>query len=331
MVEPNTSNIGLIVPNDGDLPGTWGSAAINPDMVAIDGLFGGVTTVSLSSSPVTLTAPSGTISAAAGPTQSQNAIIKLTGVLTANVQVTLPLPGAQRIHNLTTGNFVVTLKAAGSGAVVGIPQGKITNVYNDGSNVYLMLADEIGGIAHWTGYSAMPGWVAACTSAPYLLADGSVYNISAYPYLGALYGSKFGGNGLTTFAVPDLSGRVPLQYDFTGTRITTAGSGVNGQSIGSAGGAQNATILQANLPAVTLATSIPAGQGAHAHVQDGDNGSIQNAGTVTGVGNVSVNNKFTGTSTLPAMTGNTPLGGSGTPTKTLSPAQVTGIWAVRAA
>lgn len=248
MVEPNTSNIGLIIPNDGSLSGTWGSAAINPDMVAIDGLFGGVVSVSLSSSPVTLTSPAGTISAAAGPTQSQNSIIKLTGTLSANVQVTLPLPGQQRIHNLTTGNFVVTLRAVGSGAVVGIPQGEVTNVYNDGTNVYLMLGVDIGEVKSWTGLTAMPSWVTSCTNRPYLLCDGTVYNISDYPYLGNRLLGTFGGNGLTTFAVPDLRGRVSLPYDGTGTRITSAGCGINGQTLGASADNQSVTLTLSQIP-----------------------------------------------------------------------------------
>ena len=39
MAEPQTVNGGLIVPNTGDLVGTWGSAALNPDFVAVDGFL----------------------------------------------------------------------------------------------------------------------------------------------------------------------------------------------------------------------------------------------------------------------------------------------------
>lgn len=48
--------------------------------------------------------------------------------------------------------------------------------------------------------------------ANYLACDGTVYNISDYPELAAFFGqqfsmvNKFGGNGTTTFAVPDLRG-----------------------------------------------------------------------------------------------------------------------------
>jgi microcystin-dependent protein len=44
----------------------------------------------------------------------------------------------------------------------------------------------------------------------YLLCDGTVYNISTYPTLGALLLSTYGGNGTTTFGVPDLKQRIPV-------------------------------------------------------------------------------------------------------------------------
>lgn len=38
----------------------------------------------------------------------------------------------------------------------------------------------------------------------FVLPDGSTYNIATFPALGAFLGSTYGGNGVTTFAVPDL-------------------------------------------------------------------------------------------------------------------------------
>ena len=94
MVEPTTVNKALIVPTTGDLSGTWGSAALNPDFTAIDGMFGGVVTVSLTNANVALTAPSGSVTAGAGPFQQQNAIIKFSGTLTGNCTITFTLHGA---------------------------------------------------------------------------------------------------------------------------------------------------------------------------------------------------------------------------------------------
>jgi hypothetical protein len=62
-----------------------------------------------------------------------------------------------------------------------------------------------------------------CRQRPYLLCDGTVYNVSDFRYLGAQLGGSFGGNGVTTFAVPDLRGRVAHPYDGTGTRISIPG------------------------------------------------------------------------------------------------------------
>ena len=65
----------------------------------------------------------------------------------------------------------------------------------------------------------------------YLLCDGAIYNISDYPKLAEHikkdFGSynKFGGNGTTTFAVPDLRGEF-LRGSGTATRNTGTGADV---------------------------------------------------------------------------------------------------------
>jgi microcystin-dependent protein len=41
-------------------------------------------------------------------------------------------------------------------------------------------------------------------------ADGQLLPISAYPALFSLYGTTYGGDGRTTFALPDFRGRVPI-------------------------------------------------------------------------------------------------------------------------
>lgn len=42
------------------------------------------------------------------------------------------------------------------------------------------------------------------------LCDGTIFPISQYTALFALLGTQYGGNGQTTFALPDLRGRVPI-------------------------------------------------------------------------------------------------------------------------
>jgi microcystin-dependent protein len=64
------------------------------------------------------------------------------------------------------------------------------------------------GIAVPTGAISM--WPTTASPGGYLLCDGAVYNNGQYPALAALLGNKFGGVVGTSFAVPDLRGRIPL-------------------------------------------------------------------------------------------------------------------------
>ena len=80
----------------------------------------------------------------------------------------------------------------------------------------------------------------------FLPADGRLLQIAQYSALFSLFGTTYGGNGNTTFALPDLRGRVVLG----------AGGGVVvGQKVGT-----EATVLtEANLPAHSHTFTAPAG------------------------------------------------------------------------
>lgn len=135
------------------------------------------------------------------------------------------------------------------------------------------------------------------------------------------------GNCTTTFNAPDLRGRSPFGSDTmaasAASRLTLAGSSVNGATIGATGGLQNTTLLQANLPNVTLTTTIAAGQGSHTHALA--NAGVIISATVT-AGQAAPGANYGATSiaaaTLPAMTGTTPTGGSGTAAVTIPPLQI---------
>lgn len=60
-------------------------------------------------------------------------------------------------------------------------------------------------------------WMMPTPPANYLWCDGSTYNVSDMPALGALFGPTFGGDGVTTFAVPELIGVFPIGYDPNGS------------------------------------------------------------------------------------------------------------------
>ena len=330
MADPTTTNVLLAVPTRGSDPGTW-DVPVNNNSNSLDGYLGGVVTVSLSSVPVTLTAPSGTPTPTAGPYQSQNRILKFTGALSGNVAVTLPLPGEYTIQNLTTGSFVVTFRAVGVGNIVSTPQGSIMKVWCDGTDVWLV-KNQIPGALTFLNVQGVPPWIVACTIQPYLLCDGSVYNFSTYPALAVQSGSNFGGNGITTFGVPDLRGRVPIAFDGTGTRITMAGCGINGQSLGAAGGVQSVTLAANQIPTITsvnaaqaisvtsadsvihnsFISSILGGGGAATITTDARSPAF--AGTLTSTANNSISTTYTN--------------GAQVTVNDVQPSQVAGIWLV---
>ena len=76
--------------------------------------------------------------------------------------------------------------------------------------------------------------------AGWLLCDGSIYSASAYPTLSVGLGSTYGGNGTTTFAVPNLKGRMPVGLDSSQTEFDNRGK---------TGGFKTHTLTSAEIPA----------------------------------------------------------------------------------
>lgn len=325
-----TVNVGLAVPLRGSNTGTW-DTPVNGDFSAIDGMFAGISNIAVASAPVTLTSPAGfTPTPGPGPVQSQNAILRFSGTLTANVQVTLPTPGVYVIENNTAGSFLLSFRALGSGEVIATPQGSRLRVYSDGTNVRFINLGWPGKLQFEGGEIALPAWIAACTKRPFLLCDGTVYNIADFPALGARFGSKFGGNGATTFGVPGLGGANPIAYDYTGTRITTALCGIDGQTIGAAGGVSGAPITQAQLPAVAPTFTGGAKNVVVQSAAEYTAGFLSSStpGGGFGIGTVSSSSKVTSTGSY------TPIGtisnlGSGDVRPNQNPSQVCGVWLVK--
>lgn len=85
--------------------------------------------------------------------------------------------------------------------------------------------------------------------AGYLTGDGSAVSRSTYASLFTNISTTFGtGDGSTTFNLPDCTGRVLAGKESSATRLTSAGSGIDGATLGSTGGAQTVTLARANLP-----------------------------------------------------------------------------------
>ena len=117
----------------------------------------------------------------------------------------------------------------------------------------------VGEIAIFCGNFTPAGW---------LFCDGSLLAISDYPAFFDLIGTTYGGDGQTTFAVPDLRGRVPLH----------SGSGFH--IIGETGGTETVTLSLSQIPSHTHQLSVSSAAGTAASPlgnvpADGGNGSAQ--------------------------------------------------------
>ncbi|MDN5848788.1 MAG: tail fiber protein [Nitrococcus sp.] len=83
------------------------------------------------------------------------------------------------------------------------------------------------------GFSRVPaGW---------LPCNGQLLPISQNQALFSLIGTTYGGDGQTTFAVPDLRGRVPLHAG--------SGPGLSSRTLGEGGGTENVTLTAAQIGA----------------------------------------------------------------------------------
>lgn len=223
---PETVSKGLEIPATGSLPGTWGEVAINPDMVAIDGMLGGFATIALTNSNVTLTKPSGfTATPGAGPTQSQNAMLTLTGTLSANVTITFPLPGFYLVENLCVmGAFYIRLGSATPGKYICAIPGETIQIFNDGVDMRYVGLGRVGTYMD-IATGSIPTWITNCTVAPYLYCNGATFSAGTYPQLAAYLGGTTlpDSRGRTRYTLDASTGRTTAVFAFGNT--LTAGGG----------------------------------------------------------------------------------------------------------
>ncbi len=310
---PVTTNRSLNVAVTGSDVGVWGSNDLNPNFAALDTMLGGVSAVALSSSNVTLSS-----------TQYANGTIRLSGVLAANVLVLFPnVQGWWTVENLCTGNFTASARLVAGGNQIGTPPGEAWDVLADGTNMkYRNLPHPIG--CYWDDCgTAVPAWVTACTVPPYLLCDGSAFSAVTYPYLN----TKLGGTTL-----PDLRGRARFNLNGGTGRITTANSGIDGDTRLSAGGSPNVSISQGNLPNYNLSAASLSVTGAVAAVGNPGYGFQKSNATNFGPGanNPLISNDSGAVTWSGAIGGSVPSGGSGTALITQATACIGGITMIRA-
>ena len=108
-----------------------------------------------------------------------------------------------------------------------------------------MSADPyIGEVIMFAGNFAPRGW-AFC--------DGQMLSISQNTALFSLLGTTYGGDGRTTFGLPDLRGRVPMHAG--------QGPGLTPRALGEKGGEEQVTLTEAQIPAHRHHVHVLNGQG----------------------------------------------------------------------
>ncbi len=75
------------------------------------------------------------------------------------------------------------------------------------------------------------------------LCNGQLLPISQYSALFSILGTTYGGDGVTTFALPDLRGRAPVHAGH--------GPGLSNYSLGERTGTETVTLTEAQMPAHT--------------------------------------------------------------------------------
>ena len=92
----------------------------------------------------------------------------------------------------------------------------------------------IGAIIQFGGNFAPRGWA---------LCDGQLLSINAYSALFSVLGTTYGGDGRSTFGLPDLRGRAAIHPG--------NGPGLSSYSLGERGGSEKNTLTTSQLPSHT--------------------------------------------------------------------------------
>ena len=109
------------------------------------------------------------------------------------------------------------------------------------------------GEIRWFGFNFCPrGWTGA---------EGQLLEITQNEALFSLFGTTYGGDGRTTFALPDLRGRVSVH--------SGQGPGLSNYPQGARGGTETETLSEQQLPAHTHRINVSSADGIYS---DGSNG-----------------------------------------------------------
>ena len=132
MANSTSANLKLTVQATGENSGTWGQIT-NTNLLILEQAIGGYSAVALNATTgATLTFSNGALSS------GKDAVIKLTGTITTNVNVVIPdsVEKTYIVENGTSGAFTVTVKTTSGSGVTWAAADKGTKVvYSNGTDV----------------------------------------------------------------------------------------------------------------------------------------------------------------------------------------------------
>jgi hypothetical protein len=236
MATAYSTLLGLALPVQGELSGTWGDTVDNGITRYLDIAVAGTVTLT-GDGAVTMSLTNGDATATnivssltgAGTVSAQFAIIRVTGTLT--VAKVLTAPSSSRTYvvvNAATGS-TVTVKASGQTGI-SVAVGETAFVYFNGTD-YVKVAGTTAGTGSVTSVAASVPSVFSIAGSP-ITTSGTL----AITYSGTALPVANGGTGLTA----GTSGGV-LAYTASGTLASSAALTVNSLVIGGGAGAAPST------------------------------------------------------------------------------------------
>lgn len=256
MANSYSTSLRLIIQTTGENSGTWGNYTNTNLGTLLEQAITGIGAIAVSgSSDYTLTVTNG------ASDESRNAILNVTGTLTAAINVICPaVTKAYTIKNATTGGYAITLKTA-SGTGISVPNGATMMLYCNGTNVVegitninsltstslalsgnLSVAGTVSG-AGFSTYLASPpaigGTAAAAGAFTTLSASSTVSGSGFSTYLAsppAIGGTAAAAGTFTTLGCTALTASADSSFTSTGylklpvgTTAQRPGTGVNGE------------------------------------------------------------------------------------------------------
>jgi hypothetical protein len=225
-----TSLLGLALPVQGELTGSWGDVVNNSITVLLDAAIAGTTTLS-TDADVTLTTTTGAAN------QARQAVLACTGARTAQRTITAPAASkAYIVVNATSGGYAVKLVGAGPTTGVTIAANKQALVVWGGSDFVIVASTDVADSGATTiGKNLITLTNPSAVTFPRFNADNTVSALDAASFRSAIGAGT--GNGDVVAASNNAFTGANTFYNATGQTIGTATAANDGIIlVGRAGG-----------------------------------------------------------------------------------------------